>query len=34
MQNLIKSERVGKVKAVNIKPGETIDVNFTMVEFE
>jgi len=33
MQNLIKSERVGKIKAINIKPGDTIDVNHTMFEF-
>lgn len=34
MQNLIKSERVGKLKSVNIKAGETIDVNHTMIEFD
>ena len=26
MQNMIKSERVGTLKAVNIKAGETIDL--------
>lgn len=33
MQNLIKSERVGTLKSVNIKPGDTIDLGHTMVEF-
>lgn len=33
MQNLIKSERVGTLKLVNVKPGDTIDLNHTLVEF-
>jgi len=33
MQNLIKSERIGTLKLVNIKPGDTIDLNHTLVEF-
>jgi len=33
MQNMIKAERVGTLKTVNIKAGDTIDLNHTLVEF-
>mmetsp|Transcript_34469 Transcript_34469/g.33664 ORF Transcript_34469/g.33664 Transcript_34469/m.33664 type:complete len:80 (+) Transcript_34469:279-518(+) len=34
MQNLIKSEIEGKIKSVNIKPGQSVAVDELLIEFE
>mmetsp|Transcript_3261 Transcript_3261/g.2205 ORF Transcript_3261/g.2205 Transcript_3261/m.2205 type:complete len:80 (-) Transcript_3261:61-300(-) len=34
MQNLIKSEVSGKIKKVNIKPGQAVAVDELLIEFE
>jgi propionyl-CoA carboxylase alpha chain len=34
MQNLIKSETAGKIKKINIKPGDAVAVDAVLIEFE
>ena len=34
MQNLIKSEREGKIKSVNVKSGSSVAVDELLIEFE
>jgi propionyl-CoA carboxylase alpha chain len=34
MQNLIKAENDGKIKAVKVKPGQAVGVDEILIEFE
>jgi biotin carboxyl carrier protein len=34
MQNIIKSTVDGKIKAVNVKPGQSVAVDQLLIEFE
>lgn len=34
MQNLIKSQRDGKIKSLNVKPGDSVAVDQLIIEFE
>ena len=34
MQNILKAEREGKVKSVNVKAGDSVAVDELLIEFE
>lgn len=34
MQNILKSERDGKIKSVRVKPGDSVAVDELLIEFE
>lgn len=34
MQNILKSERDGKIKAINVKAGDSVAVDELLIEFE
>lgn len=34
MQNVLRSVRVGKVKKINVKPGDAVAADEVLVEFE
>jgi propionyl-CoA carboxylase alpha chain len=34
MQNIIKSEVEGKIKKVNVKPGQSVAVDELLIEFQ
>jgi len=34
MQNVLRASRVGKVKKINVKPGDAVAADEVMIEFE
>ena len=34
MQNILKSEREGRIKSVNVKAGDSVAVDELLIEFE